>query len=207
MNSGNCEEHNLGYTTVEMLLDDVSKQMASSNLSRYSRGSAGQKMGGSMRVVKPTSTSNSPRGSAGLGRRRTVMADGAYRRRLAMMDQNVAAGGMIQNEGLQLLAHPTRPVSWHPSSHLAPQPVYQGAYQVPTPEINNQFQVYDLFNLLAIIIAIFRVRTINVISTQFELISDEQQLQYRPNTLPSTIITKLRVTIYIERGLIYVLPL
>ncbi len=60
------------------------------------------------------------------------------------MDQNVAAGGMIQNEGLQVPAHPTRPVSWHPSSYLAPQPVSQGAYQVPTPEINSQFQVYDL---------------------------------------------------------------
>jgi hypothetical protein len=96
-----------------------------------------------MRVAKPNSTSNSPRGSAGLGRRRTVMADGAYRRRLAMMDQNVAAGGTIQNDGLQVPAYPTRPVSWHPSSHLAPQPVYQGAFQVPTPEIN-QLQMYDL---------------------------------------------------------------
>jgi hypothetical protein len=145
MNSGNWEGHALGYTTVEMLLDDVSKQMASSNLSRYSRGSAGQKTGGgSMRIVKPNSASNSPRGSAGLGRRRTVMTDGAYRRRLAMIDQNVAAGGYTPNEGLQLPAYTTRPVSWHPSSHLAPQPNYQGAYPVPAPELNHQFQIYDL---------------------------------------------------------------
>jgi hypothetical protein len=72
------------------------------------------------------------------------MADGAYRRRLAMIDQNVAAGGMVTNDGLQLSTYTNRPVSWHPSSHLAPQPVYQVAYSVPTPEINNQFQMYDL---------------------------------------------------------------
>lgn len=97
-----------------------------------------------MRIVKPNSASSSPRGSAGLGRRRTVMADGAYRRRLAMIDQNVAAGGFISNDGLQPLAYSNRPVSWHPSSHLAPQSVYQAAYPVPTPEINSQFQIYDL---------------------------------------------------------------
>ncbi|KAN0110532.1 hypothetical protein V8E51_006919 [Hyaloscypha variabilis] len=144
MNSGNWEGRALGYTTVEMLLDDVSKQMASSNLSRYSRGSAGQKTAGSMRIVKPNSASNSPRGSAGLGRRRTVMTDGAYRRRLAMIDQNVASGGYTPNDGLQLPNYTTRPVSWHPSSHLAPQPNYQEAYPFPAPEINNQFQIYDL---------------------------------------------------------------
>src|SRR5882757_1775408 len=130
MNSGNWEGHALGYTTVEMLLDDVSKQMASSNLSRYSRGSAGQKTGGgSMRIVKPNSTSNSPRGSIGLGRRRTVMTD---RRRVPMADPNLATpGGFISNDGLQIPTRSNRPVSWHPSSQMAPQPNYQSTYQVP----------------------------------------------------------------------------
>jgi hypothetical protein len=72
------------------------------------------------------------------------MTDGAHRRRLAMIDQNVVAGGFIPNDGLQPPPHTTRPVSWHPTSHLAPQPVYQSAYPVPTPEINQQFQMYDL---------------------------------------------------------------
>jgi len=72
------------------------------------------------------------------------MTDGAYRRRLAMIDQNVAAGGYISNDGLQLPAHSARPVSWHPTSHLAPQPAYQAAHLVPTPELSNQFQTYDL---------------------------------------------------------------
>jgi len=71
------------------------------------------------------------------------MTDGAYRRRLAMIDQNVAAGGYMSNDDPQP-AHTTRPVSWHPSSHLAPQPVYQAAYPVPTPEMHNQFQICDL---------------------------------------------------------------
>jgi hypothetical protein len=97
-----------------------------------------------MRIVKPNSANNSPRGSAGLGRRRTVMTDGAYRRRLAMIDQNVAAGGLTSNDGLQPTTYTNRPVSWHPSSHLAPQSVYRAACQVPTPEINDQFQIYDL---------------------------------------------------------------
>jgi hypothetical protein len=132
MNSGNWEGHTLGYTTVEMLLDDVSKQMASSNLSRYSRGSAGQKTGGSMRIVKPNSASNSPRGSAGLGRRRTVMTDGAYRRRLAMIDQNVASGGMI----LQMMDFNFLIIQLDLSAGTQvrislPNQNYQGAYSVP----------------------------------------------------------------------------
>jgi hypothetical protein len=63
-----------------------------------------------------------------------------------MIDQNVAAGEFISNDGLQphTPAPTTRPVSWHPTSHLAPQPVYQAAYPAPTREINHQFQMYDL---------------------------------------------------------------
>jgi len=137
-----------GYTTVEMLLDDVSKQMASSNMVRVSRGSAGQRPAGTMRIVKPNSASNSPRGSMGLGRRRTVMNDGAYRRRLAMMDQSLlAAGGFIPHDGLQIpqqqqpQPRTSRPVSWHPTSHLVPQQSYQS---YATPETTLQYQLYDL---------------------------------------------------------------
>jgi hypothetical protein len=150
MNTGNWESAPMGpmggYTSVEMLLDDVSNRMAATNFPRHSRGSNSQKTGGSIRVVKPSSASNSPRSSMGLARRRTVMNDGAYRRRVTMMDQTLMAnGGFITNDGLPDVQQPrsTRPVSWHPASHLVPQQAYQ-SYATPTPELNNQ---YPLFNL------------------------------------------------------------
>lgn len=144
MNTSNWQAPNPGYTTVEMLLDDVAKQMASSNLSRYSRGSGSQKPGASMRIIKPNSASNSPRGSMGLGRRRTVMNDGAYRRRLVMLDQSsVAASGVMLNDGLQVPSRSNRPVSWHPGNHLAPQPVYQSTFPIATPDMNTQYQYFD----------------------------------------------------------------
>jgi hypothetical protein len=144
MNPGDWERNALGYTTVEMLLDDVSKQMEQSNLTRYFRSSGSQKAGGSMRIAKPNSTSNSPRGSTGLGRRRTVMTDGAYRRRLAMIDQNVmAAGGFVSSDGLQTSTPTARPVSWHPASHMAQQQ-YESTYHVEVPNITNPYQMFDL---------------------------------------------------------------
>ncbi|KAL2075661.1 hypothetical protein VTL71DRAFT_604 [Oculimacula yallundae] len=145
-NTGAWDGNPSGYTTVEMLLDDVSKQMASSNITRYSRGSSGQKAGGSMRIVKPSSSaSNSPRGSVGLGRRRTVMSDGAYRRRLALLEQQhvLASGGFVSNDGLQIPPRTTRPVSWHPASHVAPQSQYQSPYPVSHHNAT-QFQMFDM---------------------------------------------------------------
>lgn len=154
MNTGTWEGNPLGYTTVEMLLDDVSKQMATSNLTRYSRGANGQKAGGSMRIAKPSSASNSPRGSIGLGRRRTVMSDGAYRRRLAMLEQQnaMANGGFVSNDGLQIPSRSTRPVSWHPASHLSPQQQYQqyqSTYSAPQQDAN-QFQMFDVLSNQAV---------------------------------------------------------
>ncbi|KAF4628309.1 hypothetical protein G7Y89_g9846 [Cudoniella acicularis] len=146
MNSGNWERNTMGYATVETLLDDVSKQMALSNLSRYSRGNT-QRATGSMRVVKPNSASNSPRGSIGLGRRRTVMSDSPYRRRVPMVDQSVvpsSSAGFISNDGLQIPTRSNRPMSWHPASQNAPQPTYQPSYQAPTYDMNNQYQPANL---------------------------------------------------------------
>ncbi|EKD19855.1 hypothetical protein MBM_01807 [Drepanopeziza brunnea f. sp. 'multigermtubi' MB_m1] len=132
----------LGYNTLEMLLDDVSKQMASSNLARYPRSSNGQRPGASMRVVKPSSASNSPRGS--IGRRRTVMSDGAHRRRLAMIEQQnaMASGSLISNDGQRLPEQRSRPVSWHPASRISPQQRYQPAYQIPISDCSH-FQYFD----------------------------------------------------------------
>lgn len=129
-----------GYTTVEMLLDDVSRQMAINSPVRFSRTSHGPRPANSMRVVKPSSASNSPRGSAGLGRRQTVMNDGAYRRRLAML-----AGGMASNDGLQIpfQARASRPMSWHPASQNTPPQAYQ-SYAAPSTEMYRNYQPYDV---------------------------------------------------------------
>lgn len=137
----------MGYTTVDMLLDDVSKQMASSDMQRrYSRGSngQGQRGNGSMRVVKPNSASTSPRGSMGLGRRRTVMSDGTYRRRVAMMDQYMAAaaGGFVPpNDGYQVPPRSNRPMSWHPAGAEA---IQQRISPAPGFDTMNEFIPYDL---------------------------------------------------------------
>ena len=131
----------MGYSTVETLLDEVSNHIAASNISRQSRGSISQKSGVSMRVVKPNSASNSPRNSVGLGRR---MTDGAYRRRLAMLEQGTqGSASFISHDGL----HPppsTRPVSWHPASHI-PQPVpFQPTYAQQYSQANTNYQLYDV---------------------------------------------------------------
>lgn len=132
----------LGYQTVETLLDDVSRQMASSNATKYSRGASGQRgSGGSMRIVKPSSTNNSPRGSIGLGRRRTVMTD---RRRIAMADPNMSTTGFISNDGLQIPTRSNRPVSWHPTSQMVPQLPFYEAYTVPTMQTQQDLHLFDL---------------------------------------------------------------
>ncbi|KAK6584975.1 hypothetical protein PZA11_003199 [Diplocarpon coronariae] len=137
MHTGHWEGNPAGYTTVEMLLEDVSNQMASSKLARFARNSNAQKVGGSMRVVKPNSASNSPRGSTGLGRRRTVMSDGAYRRRLALLDQqdSVPRGPLMYNDGLTGSPPRSRPVSWHPASHPASQQQCQSTYSVASSDL------------------------------------------------------------------------
>lgn len=73
------------------------------------------------------------------------MNDGAYRRRLAMMEPNMlVAGGYIANDGLQVPQQPraSRPVSWHPASHPIPQQAYQ-TYIAPGSDMNRQYQLYD----------------------------------------------------------------
>ncbi|KAH8599861.1 hypothetical protein B0O99DRAFT_668534 [Bisporella sp. PMI_857] len=126
------EANHLGYSTVESLLDE-----AAFNLKRYSRCSGGQRTerpGGSMRISKPNSTSNSPRASMGLGRRKTVMSD----RRRITSDQVLDA--LVSNDGIHHPAKSSRPVSWHPSTHFQPQQQY---YQ-PNPISNlNDFQMLD----------------------------------------------------------------
>ena len=92
-----------------------------------------------MRIVKPNSASNSPRGSVGLGRRRTVME--LYRRRMTTVDQNfVTCAAVNSQEDPHIPMRPNRPVSWHPSSQFAPLPVHFSAPPVPT---SNEFHMFD----------------------------------------------------------------
>jgi hypothetical protein len=143
MNLGNWESGGLGYATVESLLEDVSNQMAMSNLSRFSRPNStyNQRISGAMRVVKPSSASNSPRGSTGVGRRRTVVADGPYRRRAGKHTSPSASAGFVSNEGLQVPVRSNRPVSWHPSSQYPPQVSTQSYY--PAAPYNFDLQQFQ----------------------------------------------------------------
>lgn len=131
---------NSAYGRVEILLDDVAKQMASSNLSRYSRGSSGFKTGGSLRA-------NSPRSSIGVGRRKTVIADAGYRQRLGLHERNPSLSGQgsnVQNSHRKQ-NRAQRPVSWHPSSaHLTPQPTAYPSYTFAGNEAVEEFPVFDM---------------------------------------------------------------
>lgn len=86
-----------------------------------------------MRVVKPNSTSNSPLEALGSGRRRTFIAE-SQRRAAPVMDHNSMAQPAWQsNDGLQIPARTSRPMSWHPAplplqhTRYSPGPV-QAAY-------------------------------------------------------------------------------
>ncbi|KAL7925344.1 hypothetical protein ACQKWADRAFT_283739 [Trichoderma austrokoningii] len=104
-------------------------QMALSQVTqRLSRASAGS----SLRVVKPSSTSTSPRSSAAKSRRRTVISDSQAARRQQVLDYISST----QNTESFAPTRQPRPVSWHPSSHLqTPQFEYipqQTFYEYPT---------------------------------------------------------------------------
>lgn len=73
------------------------------------------------------------------------MNDGAYRRRVAMIEQSAAAaGGFISNDGLQISTHSTRPVSWHPASRPSTQQMHQSAFPTSTPEMNPHYQYFNV---------------------------------------------------------------
>ena len=115
-------EHAIGAPqtyTHDSFLTDLSNQMALSQASRrHSRGSTGQRAGSAMRVVKPSSTSNSPRSSVILNRRRTLMGEAQTQRRPYQAPEYLS---MVQHHDVsQAMGRPARPVSWHPSSEAPP---------------------------------------------------------------------------------------
>ncbi|KAI0120098.1 hypothetical protein GGR51DRAFT_10405 [Nemania sp. FL0031] len=110
------------YTT-HPILDDFSAQRTALTDSsrRISRHPNGQRMPGAMRVVKPSSASNSPQTM--MARRKTLMNDGGIAlRRQQALDQAILQ--QLQDTPPYYTHHQeqarqsSRPVSWHPSSQF-----------------------------------------------------------------------------------------
>ncbi|KAH8161742.1 hypothetical protein CIB48_g6518 [Xylaria polymorpha] len=111
----------LTYTNHPILDDTFRQQQTFPDSSRrVSRHPNGQRTPGAMRVVKPSSANNSPQTM--MARRRTMMNDtNQARRRQQALDQ--ALQQQIQNSSFYTTHQDqtkrnSRPVSWHPSSHL-----------------------------------------------------------------------------------------
>lgn len=124
-----------GYLPISNHNDALFDEITSSHRSmsrpprRHSRGSSSQRSGSAMRVVKPSSASNSPRSTSMSNRRRTMIVEGMTPRRPQLAADYLAAGnrgGSQQPSG--------RPVSWHPSTY-AQMPL--GRFQQQQPHANN----------------------------------------------------------------------
>jgi hypothetical protein len=90
-----------------------------------------------MRIVKTGSAGVSPRNSTMLSRRMTLMTDSSYRRKPLSFDQNgmATAVGTVAHDRMQPPPLANRPVSWHASSHLAPQSAYLSSMGYPIPKM------------------------------------------------------------------------
>ncbi|POR35234.1 Uncharacterized protein TPAR_04562 [Tolypocladium paradoxum] len=131
--------------THDAFLHDLSTQVAISQAARrLSRSSNGQQRAGSaMRVVKPSSANTSPRSSANLCRRKSMMVDGSTPRwqHQAMDYLSIRQG----NDLAQPRKQSTRPLSWHPTSYVQHQQFqYQQStsYPFPTPTMYGDAQDY-----------------------------------------------------------------
>lgn len=73
------------------------------------------------------------------------MTDGAYRKRLAQLEQGSRqSGSFVSHDGLHAPnPQSTRPVSWHPASQI-PQTTYQPTYPQQYSNANTNFQFYDV---------------------------------------------------------------
>ncbi|KAI1076265.1 hypothetical protein F5B20DRAFT_327531 [Whalleya microplaca] len=132
-------------------MDEISRQLAiSDSIRRMSRSSHGQRTPGAMRIVKPSSANNSPQAMA--ARRRTMMNDSNLaRRRQQALDQAILLqmhDNTINHE--DPVKRTSRPVSWHPTSHLQqphmhipiPQPDFS-QYVVPAPMPYHHSDMYS----------------------------------------------------------------
>lgn len=144
---------------VQIFLENASRQMTQPSQSRTRLSmSNGQRNMAPMRVSKPNSASNSPRGSVKQNRRRTLMSDGSYQRQMAILNQQqmMASNEWESNNGFstQMPIRSNRPVSWHPSSQQPmcqpghstsgypfPQEYYN--FDVPTPAVYSGYASPD----------------------------------------------------------------
>lgn len=108
------------YASPDATFDEWSRQL-SQVARRPSRSSNGPRPGNAMRIVKPGSTSSSPRSSILQARRRTLVNDTSLsRKRQHIIDQAalpMPAPGLSPEPSKRS----QRPMSWHPgSSHIQP---------------------------------------------------------------------------------------
>ncbi|KAH9992186.1 hypothetical protein F4779DRAFT_609374 [Xylariaceae sp. FL0662B] len=131
--------------------DELSRQLAiSDSIRRMSRGSYGhQRTPNAMRIVKPSSANNSPQAMA--ARRRTMMNDSNLaRRRQQALDQALLLQMQDCTASHEDPVKSSRPVSWHPTSHLQqphmqipiPQPDFS-QYVAPAPMPYNHSEMYS----------------------------------------------------------------
>ncbi|KAI0430807.1 hypothetical protein F5Y09DRAFT_217832 [Xylaria sp. FL1042] len=126
------------YTNHTILDTFLGQQPAFPDAShRISRHHNGQRTPGAMRVVKPSSANNSPQNM--MARRRTLMNDSNMaRRRQQALDQAILQ--QMQDTSPYYTNHQdpvkrnTRPVSWHPSSHIPN--AQQMHMQIPQVDFN-----------------------------------------------------------------------
>ncbi|RYP52858.1 hypothetical protein DL768_002107 [Monosporascus sp. mg162] len=120
-------------------MSDIALQLALSDSMRFvPRGSTCQRPQNAMRVVKPSSASNSPQTRT--AHRTTLMNDGSLaRRRQQILDY--ALTQQMQGPPHQYSSYPepvkraSRPVSWHPGSHpQQPQEQMQMHQPIPQPD-------------------------------------------------------------------------
>ncbi|KAI0167108.1 hypothetical protein GGR52DRAFT_88729 [Hypoxylon sp. FL1284] len=150
--------------TSDLTFDEISRQFALSDTTRrIPHGSTGQRTPGSMRIVKPSSASNSPQ--AVMARRRTMMNDNIIaRRRQAYLQQHLQ-DCMSYWTAEDSVERNTRPVSWHPTSHYqqshthmpVSQPDYS-QYVVPTP-MQYQTDMYSGYQNLSPTPAVYSAQT------------------------------------------------
>ncbi|TPX17288.1 uncharacterized protein E0L32_012255 [Thyridium curvatum] len=117
------------------MLDELSRGVAPVQRRRSSRGSNGQRIGGHMRIGKPsTSTNTSPRHSMMQARRRTLINDGLMAKRVEDQAYLLTPGSDSSNfVPSEPSKRAPRPVSWHPSSHMVQHqvPLQQPVMQMP----------------------------------------------------------------------------
>ena len=131
------------YST-DFIQDEMSRQLALSEASMRlgSRGSTSQRTQNAMRVVKPSSASNSPQNM--MARRRTLVNDEnlARRRQQALayaLAQQMQGPSPPYTSCQEPVKRASRPVSWHPTSHLQQQqsqahmPMHQ---HIPQPDFS-----------------------------------------------------------------------